>query len=101
MIASDVTLNGNVEIAHELHLYGKIVGELHGKPGSKILLKEGSVVDGKIFSDVLIVDGFLKGEISSTGRVWITPRGRVVGSVKTPSLQVDPGSVFDAKVKMF
>ena len=101
VIASDVSLSGKIEISNELHLYGKIVGELHGKPGSKILLKEGSLVDGKIFSDVLIIEGFMKGEVLATGKVWVTTGGRVVGSVKTPTLQVDPGCVFNAQVKMF
>lgn len=100
VIASDVSLSGTIHISKEVHLYGKIVGELIGKSGSLILLKEGSILDGKIICDTLIVDGFVKGEIEASHKVWITPRGRVFGSVKTPSLQVDPGAVFEAKVKM-
>jgi hypothetical protein len=100
VIASDVNLEGTIEIKSELHLYGKFVGEIRGAPGSIIILKEGSVVDGKIISETLIIDGFMKGEIHSTQKVWITERGRLLGSVKTPSLQVDPGATFEAKVKM-
>jgi cytoskeletal protein CcmA (bactofilin family) len=100
VIASDVSLTGNLEVTHELHLHGKIIGELRGKLGSLILIKEGSHVEGKIFSDTLVVDGFVKGEIEATQKVWITARGRVLGSIKTPSLQVDPGAIFEARVKM-
>ena len=100
VIASDVTLTGSLEVAREVHIYGKIVGELRGASGSTILLKEGSHVEGKVFADVLIVDGFVKGEISGTQKIWITARGRVMGSVTTPSLQVDPGAIFEARVKM-
>jgi cytoskeletal protein CcmA (bactofilin family) len=100
IISSDVAVEGQMEINHELHLYGKITGTLRGKAGSLIILKEGSVVEGQIHSDTLIIEGFVKGEIQSTQKVWITSLGRVVGSVKTPSLQVDPGAIFEAKVKM-
>ena len=100
VIASDITIEGNVHVSKELHLYGKIVGELHGKEGSLLILKEGSVVEGKVFGDSVIIDGFVKGEIQSHQKVWITRRARILGSVQTPSLQVDPGAVFEAKVKM-
>jgi cytoskeletal protein CcmA (bactofilin family) len=58
------------------------------------------VVDGKITADSLIIDGFVKGEIQATQKVWITPRARVLGSIQTPSLKVDPGAIFEARVKM-
>jgi cytoskeletal protein CcmA (bactofilin family) len=100
IIASDITLNGTLEVSREVHVYGKIVGEIRGNEGSTILIKEGAHIEGKIFSSSLIIDGFVKGEIEATQKVWITARGRLLGSVKTPSLQVDPGAIFEAKVKM-
>ena len=100
VIAPDVTIEGTLEVKTELHLYGKIIGEVRGRPGSTLILKEGSVIEGKIFGDTLIVDGFIHGEIQCTKKVWITGQGRVLGQLKTPNLQVDPGAVFEARVKM-
>jgi cytoskeletal protein CcmA (bactofilin family) len=100
IIASDVTLTGVLEVSHELHLHGKVSGELQGRPGSTILVKEGAHVEGRIFSDTLVIEGFVRGEIEAMQKVWITARGRVLGSIKTPSLQVDPGAIFEAEVKM-
>ncbi len=100
VIAPDVTIEGNIEIAHEIHHFGKIIGEIKGKAGSILILKEGSLVEGKIFAETVIIDGFVKGEIQSSKRIWITSRGKVFGTVKTPSLQVDPGAIFEAKVTM-
>jgi cytoskeletal protein CcmA (bactofilin family) len=100
VIASDVSITGTIEVTRELHVHGKIMGELRGALGSTILIKEGSHVEGKVFSDSLVIDGFVRGEIEATKKVWITARGRVMGSIKTPSLQVDPGAIFEAKVKM-
>ena len=84
----------------ELHLFGHILGELKGDPGSTIYLKEGSLVEGKIFADTLVVEGFVKGEIHCSQKAWITPQGKVVGSIQTPSLQVDPGAIFEVKIGM-
>jgi cytoskeletal protein CcmA (bactofilin family) len=100
LIASEVKILGALEVSNELHLYGHILGELKGKPGSIILVKEGALVEGKIIADTVVIEGFVKGEITCTQKVWITPQGRVVGSIKTQSLQVDPGAVFEAKVTM-
>ena len=100
IISSDMSIEGIVQVTNEFHLYGKITGELKGKDGSLIILKEGSVMEGKIKADSIIIDGFVKGEIQAARKVWITARARVLGSVQTPSLQVDPGAIFEAKVKM-
>jgi len=100
VIGSDITIEGNVEISNELHLYGKILGEIRCNPGSLLILKEGSLVEGKIFADQIIIDGFAKGQVEATGRIWITSLGKLAGAVKTSSLQVDPGAVFEAKVDM-
>lgn len=100
VIASDLSIEGNLEVSSELHLYGRIIGELKGAPGSVIILKPGSLVEGKILADTLVIDGFVKGQIEASSRIWVTSLGKVAGSVKTPSLQVDPGAVFEAKVVM-
>ena len=76
------------------------MGEVKGLAGSTIYLKEGSLIEGKVFAETLIVEGFIKGEVHCTQKAWITPRGKVVGSIQTPSLQVDPGAIFEVKVEM-
>ena len=100
VIASEVKVTGSVQVRHELHLYGQIHGEIKGLAGSLIHLKEGSLFEGKIMAETVIVDGFVKGEIHCSQRVWVSPQGRVVGSVHAPSLQVDPGAIFEARVQM-
>jgi cytoskeletal protein CcmA (bactofilin family) len=100
LIATEVKIVGTLEVKNELHLFGHILGELKGLPGSTIFIKEGSLVEGKIFAETLIIEGFVKGEIQCTQKAWVTPLGKVVGSIQTPSLQVDPGAVFEVKVGM-
>ena len=100
LIATEVKIVGTLEVKRELHLFGHVLGELKGLPGSTIFIKEGALVEGKIFAENLVIEGFVKGEINCTQKVWVAARGKVVGSVQTPSLQVDPGAIFQVKVGM-
>jgi cytoskeletal protein CcmA (bactofilin family) len=100
VIGPEISIVGDVTVCHELHLYGKISGEVHCKPGSVLVCKAGSLVEGKIFADQVIIDGFVKGQIEANGKIWITSIGKVAGAIKANSLQVDPGAVFEAKVEM-
>ncbi len=100
ILASGTQMVGEFHVKSEAHIYGKILGELHGAAGSQIILKEGSVVEGKIFADSIIVQGFVKGDISAKRSVWVAAHGKVVGNVKTPNLQVEPGALFEAQVQM-
>ena len=100
ILASHTQIVGTFSVMNEVHVYGKILGELHGAPDSTIVLKEGSLVEGKVFADSIIIEGFVKGEVIAHRSVWIAPHGKVVGNVKTPSLQVEPGALFEAHVEM-
>ena len=100
ILATHTQIIGTFKVHNEVHVYGKILGELHGEPGSKIILKEGSLIEGKVFADSIIIEGFVKGEVVAHHSVWVAAHGKVVGSVKTPSLQVEPGAIFEAKVEM-
>ncbi len=100
MIGPDISIEGNLAVSNEIHLYGKVIGEIRCNPGSLLICKTGSLIEGRIIGDQIIIDGFVKGHVEATGRVWITGAGKLAGSVKTHSLQIDPGAIFEAKVEM-
>ncbi len=100
VIAHDAKITGTLEIRSDLHFFGQINGEIKGYPGSIIYLKEGSLVEGKISAETVVVEGFVKGYMHCTGKVTITSYGRLVGSIKTASLVVEPGAIFEADVGM-
>jgi cytoskeletal protein CcmA (bactofilin family) len=100
IISSTAKIVGNIEVKEELHFYGQLLGELRGAPGSIIHLKEGSLVEGKITADQLVIEGFVKGEVHAQQKTWITGRGKLVGTLHSPTLAIDPGAIFEAKVTM-
>lgn len=100
VVSADAVLEGKIIVSSELHFYGKIKGEIEGLPGSRVILKEGSVVEGLIRGDRVTLEGFVQGEIRCTEKCWVTSRGKFIGSITTPSIQVDPGAIFEAKIEM-
>ena len=100
LVSPTTKIVGNFEVRNELHFYGQLLGELRGEKGSVIHLKEGSLVEGKIIADTLVIEGFVKGDVQAQLKVWITGRGKLVGALHTPNLQIDPGAIFEAKVGM-
>ena len=100
VIANEISFKGELEVSHELHFYGKLTGKIIGLPGSKIFIKECASVEGIVHADQLIIEGFVKGEITCKNRLWVTPNGKVIGSVKTPSMTIDPGAIFEVNISM-
>lgn len=100
LVSPTTKIVGNLEVQHELHFYGQLLGEIRGAPGSTIHIKEGSLVEGKIIGDHLVIEGFVKGEVVAQQRTWITGQGKLVGNLKSPTLSIDPGAIFEAQVSM-
>ncbi len=99
-LSADTEIQGKVLFDQTARIHGVIRGELHGRPGSTLILMESSLVEGKIFADQLIIDGFVQGDIVARGRVTITRLGRVVGKIHSPRIHMEPGAYFDGNCSM-
>jgi cytoskeletal protein CcmA (bactofilin family) len=100
VIARGMKLHGKVEAHAEVHFFGQLFGELKAHPGSTVYVKEGALIDGRIEAENLVVEGFVTGEIICSQKIWVTSLGKIAGTLQTPSMQIDPGAVFEARVKM-
>mgnify|MGYP003395074708 CR=1 FL=1 len=99
-LSVETEVQGKIFFDQTARIHGVVRGELHGRPGSTLILMETALVEGKIFADQLIVDGFVQGDIVARGRVTITRLGRVVGKIHSPRLHLEPGSYFDGSCSM-
>lgn len=88
---------GKLTLGSVARVHGEVVGELHAGDGSTVILAETSVIEGTIYADTLFVDGFVRGDIHARTRVVLSSTGRVVGNIRTPSLQVEFGSYFEGE----
>ena len=80
----------------------RIDGEFEGEIVSSGTLVVGGQarVSGRIAVGRLVCDGFVAASVSASSSVTVHARGRVVGSVRTPSLVVDEGGRLDGLVSM-
>lgn len=100
LIAEGTRLEGKIVLDMISRINGVLIGELHGKPGSKLILAETALVEGDIFADQLLVDGFVRGNIVSTGKVTVSRTGRVIGNIQAPTIELEFGAYFEGRCSM-
>lgn len=100
IVSEGTRLEGKIHFDSISRVHGTLVGEVHGAPGSRLILGETSVVEGNITADTVMVDGYVRGDIAAATRVVVSGTGRVVGNIRTPSLTVDFGAYFEGKCSM-
>lgn len=100
IISEGTRIEGKLVFDQISRVHGVLIGEIRAKEGSTLILSESSVVEGNIDADVLIIDGFVHGQIFAKTRVVLSRTGRVIGNIKTTSLQVEFGAYFDGQCSM-
>jgi cytoskeletal protein CcmA (bactofilin family) len=100
LITSGSRFEGTVEFTDYTRFEGYVRGMLRGGPGSELIVGENGVVEGKVEGDVIVVDGFIRGDIRALTKVVITGTGRVVGEILAPSICIEFGGYFDGKCSM-
>lgn len=76
------------------HLEGEIVGDevlIVGEPGQ---------IHAEIEVGTLVVSGRVEGTVTAKQRVELLRSGRVVGTIRTPSLVITEGAVFNGSCEM-
>jgi cytoskeletal protein CcmA (bactofilin family) len=90
----DGSLTSKESICVEGHVRGKIVCE-----GSLIVGEKGRV-DADVFADTILLGGEVNGNIVAKTKLEITTSGKLRGDIKTGSLIIAEGVVFEGKCQM-
>lgn len=88
------TLTSKESICVEGFVKGKIVCE-----GSVIVGEKGKV-DAEIIADVVLLGGEVNGNIVAKTKLEITTSGKLKGNIKTGSLIIAEGVLFEGKCQM-
>ena len=100
IIAEGTHIQGKVTFSDITRFHGVLSGEARATEGSTLILCEPCVVEGNVHADVLIVDGYVQGDIHAKTSVLISGTGRVIGNIQTPSLKLEFGAHFEGKCLM-
>lgn len=95
VIASDVEITGNLSAKVDLHIDGKIHGDV---TCGSIVQGEGSVIVGKIVAETARLSGRVDGSIEA-GDLVIESSARISGDVLYQSLSIAPGGQVEGKFK--
>jgi cytoskeletal protein CcmA (bactofilin family) len=100
IISEGTHLEGKIEFDSVSRVHGSLTGEIKAKEKSILILCETSLVEGNIQADTLMIDGYVRGDVTAKTRVVISQTGRVIGNIKTPSLIVKFGGYFEGRCAM-
>ena len=95
MIASDVEITGNLSAKVDLHIDGKINGDV---TCGSLVQGEGSVISGKVVAETARLSGKVEGSIEA-GDLVIEASARISGDVVYQSLTIAPGGMVEGKFK--
>ena len=95
MIASDVEIVGNLTAKVDLHIDGKVQGDV---VCGSLVQGEGSVIMGKVVAESARLSGKVEGSIEAVDLV-IEASARITGDVVYQNLTIAPGGQVEGKFK--
>lgn len=97
-LGKGTTFEGKMTFEGMFRLDGKFDGEIFA--GDSLMIGETGEVNAQINVNALIVNGRVSGNITANTRVEIYPPGKVLGNIKTPTLVISEGAIFDGNCQM-
>ncbi|MDF1524947.1 MAG: polymer-forming cytoskeletal protein [bacterium] len=77
---------------------GQLEGEVYTK--DTLIVGESAVVAAEINVHTIVISGIVRGNINATGKIEVHRPGKLFGNVKTPSLFIEEGVIFEGNCAM-
>jgi cytoskeletal protein CcmA (bactofilin family) len=94
VIGADIVVTGNIEASVDLHIEGKVVGDVRC---ATLILGENSSVNGHIYAARVKVSGTVDGAIA-TKDLAVEATARVTGEISYERLRVANGGLIEGQV---
>jgi cytoskeletal protein CcmA (bactofilin family) len=98
IIASDMTVTGDLETEGVVRVEGRVKGTV--RVGSQILVSDGAVIEGDLHTQEAVVAGQVSGAIHARERVELQATALVTGDILTPRISIVEGARVTGEVKM-
>lgn len=92
------SFEGNITIPHDIHLYGKFIGNIDSK--GSITLGTKGFVKGNIVAKSAIIGGRVEGSINCNGSIELESSSVLIGDISASELIIHKGSKFMGKSSM-
>jgi cytoskeletal protein CcmA (bactofilin family) len=91
-------MEGSLRFPGRFHIEGRFKGDVDSD--DTLVIGEKADAEGEFRVGELVVMGVLRGNVAAQRSVEIHSTGKVYGSVRTPSLKIDEGAVFEGDCHM-
>ena len=98
LLGKGSSFEGKLIFEGTVRIDGTLSGEIFSD--DVLVVGEGAKVMAKIEVGVLIVEGYVEGNIRASRAVELHAPARVRGNLETPSLFIDKGVIFEGNCKM-
>jgi cytoskeletal protein CcmA (bactofilin family) len=97
-LGSQTEFEGKLCFSGVVHLDGVFQGEIISR--GTLVVGSDSVVNAQIHSNILKIAGEVRGDLTATEKIELYPPAKVYGNIRTPSLVVEEGVIFEGTCSM-
>ena len=97
-VGEEVTFKGTIRYRGTVRIDGRLEGEIH--TDGVLVIGEKAVISAKIEAGTIACQGKITGDITAKERVKLMAPAVFEGSVKTPSISMEEGVVFNGTCQM-
>lgn len=98
IISKGCTFDGRLFCRGVSRIGGKITGEINAE--GTLIIEKNAVILADIQSQVLVIQGSVKGNIMAKSKVELIKGSQLEGHVTTPSILVEEGTTLNASISM-
>lgn len=98
VIARGTVFKGTIEEKDTVRLSGYCEGEI--KSERLVRIDKRGKMDGSIFAPYVIIEGEIRGNITSAKHVELRKKGRVTGNISTEKFAMAEGSFLQGEIRM-
>lgn len=97
-IGKGVRVEGKLIFDGTVRIDGQFKGE--AESNGILVIGEGALVEATLNIDTIVVSGEIRGVINAKSRVELRGPGKVLGDIRTPTLIVGEGVIFEGNCMM-
>ena len=100
LIGPQVVLRGDVQFAGGLYLEGQVVGRALAEVGTEatITVAARGRVEGELHAPVIVINGFVKGDVHAFERLELGPEARVEGNLHYAVIEMAAGAAVTGQL---
>jgi cytoskeletal protein CcmA (bactofilin family) len=100
LIGPKVVLRGDVQFAGGLYLEGQLIGRALAEAGAEatITIAARGRVEGELHAPVIVINGFVKGDVHAFERLELGPEARVEGNLHYAVIEMAAGAAVTGRL---